>query len=244
VCNDWPFCSTEDRSDTIGAECSRSMQSDCVPSQFSKPYLMYSATDPTSVTLDFSKGNVEDGVVDSPPSRNMGRTPVCSPSLLHDCQSTSIRQSSRSPTHHNIRTPQRQLCCKASLNKDEAKEKDHVHYSVNVPVERGLVSPASQSQTAIRPRCLDKEGRLLRTQFLSNQHSPRYLSRELLSVGPFRHQSYLEPSLYLLIRQCREHERASSGITRPKAYSRRDEILRGIAKLKSKEMGTEEVKKP
>jgi hypothetical protein len=24
---------------------------------------------------------------------------------------------------------------------DEAKENDHVHYSINIPVERGLVSP-------------------------------------------------------------------------------------------------------
>jgi hypothetical protein len=70
----------------------------------------------------------------------------------------------------------------------------------------------------------------------------------LLSMGPTayssRRQSYPEPSLCSLIRQCRERERASSRITRPKAYSRRDEILRGIAKLKSKEMGTKEVKKP
>jgi hypothetical protein len=85
VRNDGPFCSMEDRSDTIGGECSRSMQGDCVPSQFSKPYLMYLATDATSVALDFSKGNVEDGVVDSPPSRSVGRTPVCSPSPLRDC---------------------------------------------------------------------------------------------------------------------------------------------------------------
>jgi hypothetical protein len=59
-----------------------------------------------------------------------------------------------------------------------------------------------------------------------------------------RRQSYVEPSLCLLIRQCRERERASSRITRPKAYSRRDEILRGMVKLKSREIGTVEVKKP
>jgi hypothetical protein len=139
--NHGPFCTTADRSDTIGAECSGSMQGDCVPSQFSKPYLMYSATDAASAALDFSKGNMEDGVVDSPPSHSTGRTPVCSPSPLRDCRSTPIRQRSRSPTHHNVLTPQRQLYCKASLDMDEAKENDHVHYSINIPVERGLVSP-------------------------------------------------------------------------------------------------------
>jgi hypothetical protein len=148
------------------------MQGDCVPSQFSKVYLMYSATDAASAALDFSKRNVEDGVVDSPPSRSADRTPICSPSPLRDCRSTSIRQRSHSPVHHNVRTPQRQLYCKASLDMDEAKEKDHVHCSINIPVERGLVSPTSQSQAAVRPRRLDKEGRLLRTQSLSNQRSP------------------------------------------------------------------------
>ena len=174
--------------------------------------------------------------------------PVCSPSLLRDCRSTPIQQRSRLPTHHNICTPQRQLHCKALLDKDEVKEKDHVYYSISVLVEQELISSASKLQAVVRPRHLDKKGRPLWTQSLSNQRSPRYSSRELLSMGPIayssRHQSYLKPILCSLIRQCRRHERTSSGITRPKAYSCRDEILRGIAKLKSKEMGIEEVKKP
>jgi hypothetical protein len=96
---------------------------------------MYSATDAASAALDFSKENVEDGVVDSPPSRSVGRTPVYLPSPLCDCRSTPIRQRSCLPTHHNVHTPQRQLYCKALLDKDEAKEKNHVHYSVKVPIE-------------------------------------------------------------------------------------------------------------
>ena len=200
------------------------------------------------MALDFSKGNVEDGVVDSPPSCSAERTPGCSPSPLRDCRLTSIRQRSRSSTHHNVCTPQRQFYCKASFDKDEAKEKDHVHCSVSVPVERKLVSSASQSYAAVRARHLDKERRLLRTQSLSNQRSLDYASRYLLSVGPTayssRRQSYPEPSLCLLVRQCREREHASSRISHPKAYSHRDKILRGIAKLKSKEMGIQEVKEP
>jgi hypothetical protein len=160
-----------------------------------------------------------------------------------------VQQRSRSPTHQNVRTPQRQLYCKAPLcDKEEAKEKDPVHYSVKVVVELGLVSPTSQSQAAVRPRRLDKEGRLLQTQSLSSQPYSGNSSRELLSVGrtaySTRRQSYLELSLYSLIQQYRERECTSSGITCPKAYSRRDEILRGMAKLKSTEMSTVEVKKP
>ena len=190
---------------------------DCVLSQFLKPYLMYFATDTTSAALDYSKENVEDKVVDNPLSRSAGRMLVCSPSPLHNCQSTSIGQYSRSPTHHNVHTPQRQLYYKASLDKDEAKEKDHIHYNVNIHIEREVVSPTSQSQAAVRPGRLDKESRLLWTQSLSNQCSLGYSLRELQFVGliaySYRHQSYLEPSLCLLIWQCREHEHASPGIS-------------------------------
>ena len=224
------------------------MQGDYVPSQFSKPYLMYSATDAALVALDFSKENVEDEVVDSLLSRSARRTLGCLPSPLHDCRSTPIRQGPRLSTLHNVCTPQKQLYYKASLDKDEAKEKDHVHYSVSTPVERKLVSSTLQSQAAVRAQRLDKERQFLWTQSLSNQYSPGYLSRHLLSVGPIayssRRQSYPKPSLCLFIWQCRKRERASSGISHPMAYSHRDKILRGITKLKSKEMGIEEVKKP
>jgi hypothetical protein len=79
VHDDDPFCSIEDRSDSINVEYSGSMQGNCVPSQFLKPYLMYSATDATSTAIDFAKGNVEDGVVDNPLSCSVGRTPIYSP---------------------------------------------------------------------------------------------------------------------------------------------------------------------
>ena len=74
--NNGPFCSTEDRSDTIDVECFGSMQGDCILSQFSKPYLMYSTTNVASVVLDYSKGNVEDVVIDNLPNRSVGRMPI------------------------------------------------------------------------------------------------------------------------------------------------------------------------
>jgi hypothetical protein len=61
------------------------MQGDCVPSQFLKLYLMYSATSAAFVAIDFAKGNVEDGVINSPPSCGTGRTLVCLPSPLWGC---------------------------------------------------------------------------------------------------------------------------------------------------------------
>ena len=84
----WAF---QDHSDTISAEYSRSMQGNYVPFQFSKLYLIYSATDVVSAALDFSMGNVEDRVVDSPPSRAQ-EMPIYSPSLLRDYRSTPFNK--------------------------------------------------------------------------------------------------------------------------------------------------------
>ena len=83
---------------------------------------------------------MEDGIIDNPPSCSARRTPINLPFPLYNCRLTSIRHLSRLPTHRNVCKPQRQFYCKASLNKDEAKEKDHIHYSVNVPIEQELVS--------------------------------------------------------------------------------------------------------
>jgi hypothetical protein len=62
------------RSESEGGSC------DTAP--YSKPYLLQSAADAASAAIDYSKGDVEDGVVDSPPSRGPGITPICSPSPL------------------------------------------------------------------------------------------------------------------------------------------------------------------
>ena len=70
----------EVRTTDVDEECSGLIQGDYVPSQFSKPYLIYSATDTASAIVDFAKGNIEDGVVNNPPSRGAGRSLVCSPS--------------------------------------------------------------------------------------------------------------------------------------------------------------------
>jgi hypothetical protein len=110
-----PSCSTGLRSARAEAECSGPIDGHCLPSQFSKPYLMYSATNAASAVIDFAKGNVEDGMVNIPPSRDATRFLVCSPSPLRGYGSTPTRQHSCLPTKGTIRTPQRQLYCKAAL---------------------------------------------------------------------------------------------------------------------------------
>jgi hypothetical protein len=78
------------------AECSGSIEEHCLPSQFSKPYLMYSATDAASTAVNFAKGSLEDGVVNNPPSRDAARLPMCSPSPLQGYGSTPTGQRSYS----------------------------------------------------------------------------------------------------------------------------------------------------
>ena len=46
----------------------RNLRGLVVVSLSSKPYVLFSATDAASASIDFFESNVDDGVVDSPPS--------------------------------------------------------------------------------------------------------------------------------------------------------------------------------
>jgi hypothetical protein len=154
-----PSCSTGAHSARAEAECSGSIERHCLSSQFSKPYLMYSATDAASASVNFAKGNVEDGVVNSPPSRDVARLPVCPPSPLQGYGSTPTRQRSYSPTKGTLRTPQRQLYCKATLCGTE---------NVNgVSVGPPSKSRALHSHVFRRYSHAEMGGRPVRTQSLS-----------------------------------------------------------------------------
>ena len=77
-----PSYSTKACSTRAEVQYLESIEEYCLPSQFSKLYLMYSATDVASTAIDFTKENVEDGVVNSPLSWDAARLPVCLPSPL------------------------------------------------------------------------------------------------------------------------------------------------------------------
>lgn len=123
------------RSLLSGSEKSFSSRSEseggsCDTAPYSKPYLLRSATDAASAAIDYSKGDVEDGVVDSPPSRGPVRTPICSPSPLK--RASSSRGYSLSP---NPRTDARSSR-KLNLPLDEAPE--HPRLDDGVPTPLGL----------------------------------------------------------------------------------------------------------
>jgi hypothetical protein len=217
-------CSIEDRTAGVDAECSRSIQGDCIPSQFSKPYLMYSATDAAFAIVDFVKGNVEDSVMNNPPSRGAGRSPICSPSPLRGCDWTPTGQHLWSLTEWNVHTPQRQLYSKPPIcSTEEAKEIDPVHYDNEVRVQPATKLRESLSHGSGRHQLPEKRGCLLWTQLLTSQPPLQLTTRDSVSTGRNAYsvwrQSYPEPSLFTLIWQCRERERAFAGISHLKAYS-------------------------
>jgi hypothetical protein len=59
----------------------------------SKGFFMFSAADASS-TIDFSRAPIDDGVVESPPSKDVGQTIVCSPSPLRNSRRNGVCRSS------------------------------------------------------------------------------------------------------------------------------------------------------
>ena len=201
---------------------------------------MYSATDAASAAVDFVKGNVEDGVVDSPPSQDAARVAVCSPSPLRGHGSTPSRERSHSPIKGSSRTPQRQLYCQATLC-----TMDNVNL---VTVGQPSKTHASRSQVSRRRSHGEKGGCPGRSQSLSYQVPPTVSSGDLVPVGwnprAIRRQSYPETTSYQLRHCSKEQDQVSTGTSWSAPYSRRDEIMRGMAKLKAQKIGSVESKKP
>ena len=120
------------------------MRVGCGQSQYSKPYVLFSATNAASAAIDYSKSNVDDGVVDSPPNRGLKRSPIVSPSPLQGslCRPHSDRSSS--PTPRSSNTPHRQLYKQCA---------DEAPLDVAVPVQVGCA-------TAVVPVQVDSMDRM------------------------------------------------------------------------------------
>ena len=118
-------------SEKLLSEGSESRGGNCGTAPISKPYMLRSAADATSAAIDYSKGDVEEGVVDSPPSRGPIRTPICSPSPLK--RTLSTRGVTFSPALRTEGTTSRKLdLLVADVVGHPRFEDDAVH-----PPERG-----------------------------------------------------------------------------------------------------------
>ena len=100
---------------------------------------MFSATNAASATIDFSKTNVKDGVVDSPPSRGPWRSLVLSASPLQGSPYVGCRH--RSPS----RTPHRQLYKRCT-------GKGPLHASRHFDLQC-VLAPVCAPSHDIHPRC-------------------------------------------------------------------------------------------
>ena len=112
---------------------SKSTRAGCGQSQYSKPYVMFSANDAASAAIDFSKSNVDDGVVDSPLSRGLRRSQIVSPSPLQGSLCRPRSNHSSSPTPRSSNTPHRQLYKHSA---------DEAPLDVAVPVQVGCATAA------------------------------------------------------------------------------------------------------
>ena len=104
--------------------------------------MLRSAADAASAAIDYSKGDVEEGVVDSPPSRGPTRTLICSPSPLK--RTLSTRGGMFSPASRTEGATSRKLdLLVADVAGHPRLEHDAAH-----PAERGTVLPTVE-QAAI-----------------------------------------------------------------------------------------------
>ena len=116
-----------------------------VLSEYSKPYVLFSATDAASAAIDFSRKSMDDGVVDSPPSRGAWRSPVLSASPLEGSQRIEGRHRSPSPRPPSSRTPHRQLY-KCVVDNVSVNASMHSHIQC-------YSAPGRVCVHAIHPRC-------------------------------------------------------------------------------------------
>ena len=66
-------------------------------------------TDVAFTAIKFSRANVDEDVVDSHPSQELARTPLCSPLLFKRVVSTPLRSRSLSPIPRTETTPHKKL---------------------------------------------------------------------------------------------------------------------------------------
>ena len=88
---------------------SKSRKGGCALFEYSKPYVLFSTTNAASAAIDFSRKNVDDVVVDSPPSQGLWWSPVLSTSPLEGCHCIEGRHRSPSLGPPSSRMPHRQL---------------------------------------------------------------------------------------------------------------------------------------
>ena len=217
--------------------------------EYSKPFLLFSATDAASAAIDFSRGDLEQDVVNSPPSSGGGRIVVNSPSplkLVGRC--TPRRERSTSPTLQTALTPQRQLYgglgseCDPPVVETLANpvvsftNLDHVVGTKSVDSIISLPTPITEQHG--RDRVVSKHAM---PTMSSGAPKPPRLSR----FQPTRSCSSTGPDLATLKRQMRDSlahpilrlqtKTSVFAESHPRTVSRRGAIMKAMEELKARE---------
>lgn len=228
-------------SDSGGSSC------DSLP--YSKPYLLRSAADAISAAIDYSKADIEDGVVNSPPSRGPIRTPMCSPSPLRHVSSSrgdcfSPNASAGEGTNRKLN-----LTFTETLEPQQVKEMPKV--AVVEPTMRATVitrSPYVRKESLSRTPIVAKPAHteppkptsipVMYRKKLNDTMSPlpplgtRSLSEGKVGRAPDSN-GRKKPKYGTSIYDSACYNGAAVGYS---SYpSRRDDIMRGLAKLKADE---------
>lgn len=213
------------------------------------PYLLRSAADAASAAIDYSKGDIEDGVVDSPPSRGFVETPACSPSPLKRASPTA--DNCFSPTRRNGEGTSRKLDL-ISLESLEhhppvaAVTQSPVLWDVNDGFAEACPKSLFQHRICIQPGprldLAKSSGTVVANTLNLNaaiSRGPPCGSQSLSTGGPSDTTTRIRRSKRKVNQgeQFSASEACSWGIGLHHR-SRRDDILRGLAKLKAQEAAT------
>jgi hypothetical protein len=193
-------CSTISESFLVGAINMESFGSRKPGPSFgnSKGFFMFSATDASS-TIDFSRAPIDEGIVESPPSKNVGQTNVCSLSPLRSSRKNGISRSSLE--RYTGSAHPRQLYGPSHVrNALEMTNADESSPCFEVQIQ-ATCRTNNQVKHMSEEKILEKMGATSEP----NQSSQRILRRKELSEGtasiPMRRGSLTSNSHFKLIQQ-------------------------------------------
>ena len=189
--------SIADRSESEGGSCNTAL--------VLKPYILCSAADAASATIDYLKGNIEDDVVNSPPGRGPQRTPMCSPSPLKRAS------SGRGDSFTSIERTDASTSRKLDLHLQEASQHPRLEDTgLNYPrVEGTILSPlvllvhvAEEKITS----SLDSEAKTSLPDSLGHCLFPRFKDKPSRSAQSAGAQRTLSVDTLFRQRMFREHQ--------------------------------------
>ena len=189
------------------ADRSKSEGGSCDTAPVSKPYILYSAADAASAAIDYSKGNIEDGVVNSPYGGGPQRTPTCSPSPLKRAS------SGRRDSFTSIERTDASTSWKLDLRLQEACQHPRLEDTgLNYPHVKGTILSPSMLLVHVAEEkiasSLDSEAKTSLPDSLDHYLFPRFEDKPSRSAQSAGARRTLSADSLFRQRMFREHQRS------------------------------------